>query len=396
MQSAGTRASAALFALAYLLSAFGYEFLTFVLTVRVYQLTGRAADVGVFMAVSFLPRMFSPFYGSLSDRYPRNVLFFAVCLATAMATTLLARQHTLLGLYAIWFIISVLAMAILNLRSAILTQVMSVRYRHQANGLVLIFLNVARLAAPVVGGITAMAWSPAGVLTLCAGIYLCAAAAGLAMRLPDVRSKTAASGVLSHLHEGVSMIWRNPDLMALVFVSFVWRLCFGFQSGLLVVYVVQALGKGPVEFGVLTSALAAGSILGSLAGPLIGKRYPARIVMKAGMAVCFALTGLLGVISSYALAVADVVLASFALYAVAVAVHTARDQVIPADCRGRILGCNTLISAVPALISMLVGGWLADVIGIRAVFAGGGMLALAGLVAFALSPLARRPAMTTP
>jgi len=393
MNTTVVRANLALFALAYLLSAFGYEFLTFVLTLRVYQLTGRAGDVGVFMAVSFLPRVFSPFYGSLTDRHRRNVLFFVVCLFTAALTLLLARQETPAALYAVWFAVSVLAMVILNLRSAVLTQVMSERYRPHVNALVLAFLNAARLAAPVIGGIAAALWSAAGVLSLCAAIYICAAAAGLFLRLADVRRPAAAmSGIVADIGRGMTAIWRNGDLMALVWVAVVWRLCFGFHSGLLVVYVVEVLGKDGIAFGILTSAMAAGSILGCIVGPLVGRRFAPSAVMRTGMTANFVLTGMLGMIASYPLAVACVVAANAALYAVAVAVHTARDRVIPADCRGRIIGCNTLISAIPALVSMLAGGWLADVIGIRMLFVGAGVAAVAGMAAFTQSPLARRPA----
>jgi MFS family permease len=393
MNTAVVRANMTSFALAYLLSAFGYEFLAFVLTVRVYELTGRAADVGVFMAVSFLPRVFSPFYGSLTDRYRRNRLFCSACLATALLTPLLAGQATPAGLYAVWFAVSVLAMIVLNLRSTVLTQVMSERYRPHVNGLVLVFLNAARLAAPVIGGMAAALWSSSGVLSLCAVVYLGAAAAALSLRLDDVRRPTAAlAGIVADLGRGIRAIWRDGDLMALVWVSCIWRLCFGFQNGLLVVYVVQGLGKDSIAFGIMTSAMAAGSILGCILGPVIGRRIAPNAVMKAGMAANFVLTGALGAITSYPLAVVCVVAANAALYSVAVAVHVARDRVIPADCRGRILGCNTLISAIPALMSMLAGGWLADVIGIRMLFAGAGVLALMGLTGFTLSPLARRPA----
>lgn len=392
MTTGFSRANVTLFAFAYLLSAFGYEFLTFVLTVRIYRLTGHAAAVGVFMAVSFLPRVLSPFYGSLTDRYRRNVLFCVVCLAMAALMPLLARQQTVTGLYAVWFAVSVLAMIILNLRSAVLTQVMSERYRSHINGLVLAFLNAARLAAPVVGGIAAALWSPAGALSLCAAVYIGAAAAGLSLRLADVRRATALSGVIAGIGRGMAGIWRNADLKTITLVSLIWRLCFGFQAGLLVVYVVQGLGQDSIAFGILTSAMAAGSIVGCILGSFLGHQFAPNPVMKIGMGTNFVLTGALGVIASYPLAVACAVAANAALYTAAVAVHVARDRVIPADCRGRILGCNTLIAAVPGLVSMLVGGWLADVIGIRMLFAGAGVVAMGGLIAFMLSPLAHRPA----
>lgn len=381
MKPADRRANVALFAAAYFLSAFGYEFLTFMLTVRVYDLTGRAANIGILMAVSFLPRLASPFYGALADGFPRNRLFCAACLAIAVAVPFVAWQNTLAGVYAGWFAVSVLAMIVMNLRTSILTQVLPERNFRHANGAVLAVLNVTRLAAPVVGGIAATQGPFSVVLILSDGVYVCAAAAALSIRLPYVRNAPFAfRDVFSLLREGTVLIRRNAELATLMTVAVVWRLGFGFQNGLLVVYVVKALGRGSLEFGVLTAAMAAGSILGGLAGPLVCARFSAVSIMKTGMIVYFVLTGGLGLISSYPAALADVIAANFALYVVAVAVHSARDRLIPAECRGRVIGSNTLISAVPALVSMLLGGWLADVFGVRAVFAAGGFLAVAGVV----------------
>ena len=48
------------FCLAFLLSAFGYEFLFFIMTIRVYGLTNKAMQVGIFAALTFFPKIFSP------------------------------------------------------------------------------------------------------------------------------------------------------------------------------------------------------------------------------------------------------------------------------------------------------------------------------------------------
>lgn len=382
------------FTTAHLLSAFGYEFLTFVMTVHVYELTRQAVDVGIFMALSFVPRLLSPFYGSLTDRYPRRFLFFAACLTTAVSVAMLARQTTLAGLYVGWFAVSILAMIILNLRTAIMTQVMPEGNFLRGNAVMLVSLNLARLVAPTVGGVVATWWSAAGVLSLAAGVYGAAALAGLATRLPHRPSDRAAlAGVFAHLREGVTLIWTKADLALLGRIAFVWRLCLGFQGALLVVYVAQCLGKGPLEFGVLTTALALGSVVGSAVGPTLTRLFAARTVLVAGISLHFVLIGGLGLTSDYSVALADAVAANLALYAAAVAVHSVRDTATPMNFRGRVYGSITAITAPPALVSMLLGGWLADVIGVRAVFVGGAALALATcLVVLVLSPAIRRSA----
>jgi hypothetical protein len=48
------------FCFAFLLSAFGYEFLFFIMTIRIYSLTHKAMQVGIFAALTFFPKLFSP------------------------------------------------------------------------------------------------------------------------------------------------------------------------------------------------------------------------------------------------------------------------------------------------------------------------------------------------
>src|SRR5512139_273453 len=71
-EASSTPRDVVVFCLMLLLSAFGYEFLFLVLTVHVYDLTREAFSVGVFAAITFLPKVFSPVYGVLVDRFDRK------------------------------------------------------------------------------------------------------------------------------------------------------------------------------------------------------------------------------------------------------------------------------------------------------------------------------------
>jgi MFS transporter, DHA3 family, macrolide efflux protein len=396
--SAARPVDVAAFASAHLLSAFGYEFLTFVMTVRVYELTGRAVDVGIFTALAFVPRLLSSFYGMLTDRYPRRLLFVATCVATAMTVVVLGRQTGVATLYACWFVVSILAMIVMNVRTAIMTGLMPSGQYSRGNALMLVSLNAARLLAPIAGGVAAVRWSAADVLSIAAGAYALAAIAGIATRMPShAPDSTASTGIFARWQQGLSLIWQNVDLRLLGGIVVIWRLCLGFQGAMLLVYVVRGLGCGAVEFGVMTAALAVGSIMGSLVGPALTRLVAARVILTLGIGLHFILIGTLGLIDDFAVAIIDGAAANLVLYAATVAVHSVRDTVTPAGYRGRVYGVITTITAPPALVSMLIGGWLADVIGVRALFIGGGSMALAMMMlAFALSPSARASMRQTP
>jgi MFS family permease len=390
-------AAIASFSAAHLASAFGYEFLTFVMTVRIYEMTGQAMDVGIFVALSFVPRLLSPLYGSLTDRFSRKFLFCLTALTLAGAVMMLGRQTGLAAVYAIWFVIAILAMIILNVRNAIMMDVMTDGRYSRGNAVMLVSLNAARLVAPVAGGVIAARWSATAVLSVAACAYGVAAAMAFATRLPErTPGAPARSGLWSDWRQGLVVIWHTAELRLLAAVVVIWRLCLGFQASVLVVYVAQGFGRGAFEFGVMTAASAIGSILGSVAGPALTRMAGIRTIMIAGVGLHFILVGVLGVIDDFALAVFDLGAANLLLYAAAVAVHCVRDTVTPDGCRGRVYGCITAITAAPALLSMLAGGWLADIVGVRALFIGGAAAALAlSSVMFALaSPT--RTAVTTP
>ena len=63
-----------LFFSAFLLSAFGYEFIYFVMTVHIYDLTRSALNVGIFTALTFIPKLFSSVMGGIVDVYPQAIL----------------------------------------------------------------------------------------------------------------------------------------------------------------------------------------------------------------------------------------------------------------------------------------------------------------------------------
>ena len=140
------------FCLAFLLSAFGYEFLFFIMTIRVYGLTNKAMQVGIFAALTFFPKIFSLYYYVVVDRFdPRNVLAFDA-LAIFALTIAIGSMNDIVAIYVLWTILSVFVMCLSNARTVLMTQVFSRGDIVRGNSLVLSFLNVARLLTPLAAG----------------------------------------------------------------------------------------------------------------------------------------------------------------------------------------------------------------------------------------------------
>jgi len=374
---------AAKFSLAYVLSAFGYEFMVFVMTVYVYDLTGSALNVGAFTAMTFLPRILSPYYGSLADRYPRERVFFVAAMGVAACIVLIGAARTIAWTYAVWLVVSLLAMIIMNVRTAIMTELLPKNDYLHGNSIMLVSLNVAKLVAPMVGGVVAARGNVMRVLQFTCAVYVVAACLGLATRLAPVAPGTArsAGAVFAHLREGARYLLSNRDLRYLGAVAFLWRLCLSMQAALFIVYVKGFLGQGSAGYGIFMTVVGVGSLLGSALGPRLALRFHRRKLIFWGLVGHYTSFAFLGATRDFT-AVLLLAAVSFTLfYATVVSIHSVRDLATPLEYRGRVYGCITAILTPAAISSILVGSYLASVVGVEKVMIGGGMLAVAGVAA---------------
>ncbi len=369
--------------LAYLLSAFGFEFLVFVLTVHVYELTGSAWNVGVFTALTFVPRLFSPYYGSLVDRYPRGRLFFGATLTTALGTQLIVAAQSIALTYVVWFVLSLLAMIIMNVRTAIVTEVIPGQNHLRGNSIMLMSLNAAKLLAPLLGGVVTLRWSAARAMDLTAAIYVTAALLGVTTKLAPVSARAArsAAAVLIHLREGARYLLSNRDLRYLGTVALLWRLSLALQAPLFVVYVKESLGRGSAGYGMFMTTIGIGSLVGSALGPRLAVLRDPRKIVLWGLAAHYVSFALLGLTRSFAVALAVAAAGYLVFYATVVSIHSLRDRATPVAYRGRVYGCITGVLTPAALASILAGSSLASAVGVQNVLTGGGLLGLASLIA---------------
>jgi MFS family permease len=388
-----------IFGLAYLLSAFGYEFMVFVMTVHIYDLTGNAMNVGLFTALTFLPRLFSPYYGSLSDRYPRGRIFSVAAMGIALGIFLVAGSSGIAWTYTIWFFISVLLMTIMNVRPAIMTEILPKDNYLHGNAIMLISLNAARLAAPMIGGVVALKWNIALLLHLTAVVYVAAALLGIATRLapPTKSASRSTDTVFAHMREGARYLLADRDLRYLGTVAFLWRLCLSCQLPLFVVYVKQFLGRGSDGYGIFMTMAGLGSVLGSALGPRLAAMFDRRKLILWGLFAHYLSFACLGITRSFDASLVLVTISFAFFYATIVSTHSLRDQATPIEYRGRVYGFIVGILTPAALVSFLAGSYLAGVIGVEKVLIGAGGLALLSLAALQMkqgSPVPA-PSITT-
>lgn len=367
-----------------LLSAFGYEFVFFVMTVHVYGLSSNAFAIGVFTTLTFVPRLFSSILGAMADRFGRATCLSLSALAVAILLFMMSQTAEIDEIYALWFAASFFLTFIVNARSALMAEILLREHYASGNALSLTLLNAAKLLGPLSGGFLSMIVDTPLLLRFASVVYLLTTLVAFGIGSPgkgghELRDVDEGRELHHTLGRGFAFMRASPAFRQMVAIGFFWRLFLGLQISLFVVYAKEALACDNGQYGVFAALIGVGSIAGSLVGPFVSRRMRPSRMIAVGLSVHYGSFILLGLCNDY-LAALEIVFASYLVfYATIVGMHSVRDRMTPAAIRGGAYGTVTAMLTPPAIISMIVGSYLANRFGVAAVLAGAGLLALLSL-----------------
>jgi MFS family permease len=190
-----------------------------------------------------------------------------------------------------------------------------------------------------------------------AGVLITSAMLMAAIR-PTPVPRAAAQAFWPALREGLGWLWANPPLRRLAMVLGAYNFLYQVVWSVMVLFAQDALGLGPVAYGLLLSALASGGLAGGLAAPWILARLGVR-------------RGLLLSVAGFCLSTAVLIftrdpwLAGLALFGDAftsmtwnVATVSYRQRHIPAPLLGRVNSVYRWLGSGPRPYGSLLGGAL--------------------------------------
>jgi MFS family permease len=222
-----------------------------------------------------------------------------------------------------------------------------------------------------------------------------AAAAALVANLRSPTPATtseppATSSVRADLVEGARWLWRHRLLRTLALSMGVGNVMFCAAFATFVLYAAQRLGLSGTGYGLLLTASALGGLLGTIAAPRLRARLGAPVLLRAGLVV--------EALTHAALAVvrvpwaAAIILVLFGIHTMVwgVIVTTTRQQQVPDRLRGRVAGAYALFDLGGAAVGSLLGGLLAQTLGVTAPFWIAAAV-MAGVAAAAWRPLREQP-----
>ena len=213
------------------------------------------------------------------------------------------------------------------------------------------------------------------------------------LRAGEAPRPVTAAPIWAQAGEAVGQLAHDRLLRALAVAQTLAALSAGATSALLVVLASRRLHTSGGGYGLLLGAIA----VGAFTGPLLLARLPALGRRPAVVFAAFGLRGLVDLVLATVTAL-PAALAALVGYGIGtstgnVAFSTVIQSHVPDRLRGRVFSAFDLIWQSMRLVSLLLGGLLADVAGIRAVYyLGGGLLAAAALAGLTLAGAAANPA----
>ena len=235
------------------------------------QLTHHSAsDVGLVMALQFGPQVLMlPWSGFAADHFDRRKLL----LATQTTMGLLALGLGLLtisGVVRLWhvdlfaFLLGCAAAFDAPARQTFVAELAGEADLSNAVALNSTSFNAARLIGPAVAGVL-IAVVGSGWVFLINALSFAAVLGSLSLlRVGELHPSKRAERTRGSLVEGFRYVWRRPDLKAVLLMLFLFG-TFGLNFPIfLSTMSVSVFHAGASQYGLLTSTMAVGSVLGAL------------------------------------------------------------------------------------------------------------------------------------
>ena len=236
----------------------------------VYQRTGSPLLSAVTFAISYLPWLLGgPLLSTLADRFPRHRVLIATDAARALLVAGMAVPGTPLPLLlGLLLVVAVCGPPFESARSALMADVLDGDRYALATSLTNVGSQVAQVLGFVLGGTLVAVLTPSATLLLDAGTFAVSAVwlwARLQRRpAPDDGGDTEGPrSMWRDAAEGLRLIGRTPRLLAIIAVTWVGMLFTNAPEGI-AAPLVEQLGQGPAQVGILLGANPAGVTVGGL------------------------------------------------------------------------------------------------------------------------------------
>jgi MFS family permease len=338
--------------------------------------------LGMVTALQFVPVMVLTLWsGRLADRYDKRKLLIVANAAFAVFAIAFAVLVTA-GVVRLWHVfVFALLLGIANavetpVRQAFVSELVELRLLPNALALSAATFNTARISGPALAGVLLAVLSTPGVFLISTALAVAPVLTYLRMRTADLHRTERKTRGDARVIDGLRYVGKRHDLLLpICLMAVIGMIGFNFPVTLAALAKID-FNAGPSSFGLLTTALAIGSLGGALAGtrrrtrPGVHKVIGAALLfgvfeVAVGFAPTFAVAALLLVPTGF-----------FSIYLAQGANHRVQMGVDP-EYRGRVMALYVLVFLGTTPIGASLAGWWGEHFGVPS------SIWAAGLVSFA-------------
>jgi MFS family permease len=185
----------------------------------------------------------------------------------------------------------------------------------------------------------------------------------------DVRTvRPDRPGVRSEMLEGIRWLIGHPPMRTLALTIFTFNVTFGAAWSVLVLYAGDRLGMNEVGFGLLTTAVAVGGLVGTFSYGRLERRFALGDIMRVGLLIETGTHLVLALTTSAGVALATLVVFGAHGSVWGTTSTVVRQRAVPDELLGRVGGVYRVAIMGGLAIGAPIGGLLAQAFGITAPF----------------------------
>ena len=346
----------------------------------------NATAVGMVMALQFgPPLLLLPLTGLAADHLDRRKLLLftqgaAGLLALGLGLVTLAGVVQLWQVYGFALLLGCVTAFDAPARQAFVSDLVSDDDLANAVALNSASFNAARMVGPAAAGLLIAAVGEGWLFLLNAASYVPVLVALWLLRVHELHREARPASARGSLAAGFRYVWQRPDLMA-VLVMLLLLGTFGFNFAIFISTMSVTVFHGNArQYGLLTSAMAAGTMCGAL---LSARRpFPGMVLMgssAAAFGVALALAAVMPAPLLFALLLFFVGLAALTFMT---ASNSMMQLTTERAMRGRVMALRIAVVMGGTPVGAPLVGWVVDRFGARWALAVG---ALSGFAAAAVA-----------
>lgn len=366
--------------LAQFVSIFG-DFLALfgIISLITFRLHGNAVQVTAVTIAYVLPlAVIGPIAGVFVDHWNVKRVMVASDITRGLLILLLVFVTDVTQICVIFAIISTVSSFFAPAQSVTIRTIVPHEGLLAANAMITQAFYLVRLLSPFVAG-ALIAWLGEKLcfyLDTASFVFSAGMISSLAILRPRVHTEKTLASLSEDFLEGNRFIFTHTGLSFVFLAMGVAMFVLSSFSPLISIYIRDSLSAGPFIFGLISSMVGIGLIVGAQVLGRIHHRNTRTNIVLGGLLSLGIGAALLGAFQNIPMAAASTFMMGFAISFVLIPAQTLSQQETPPALMGRVSSTFMSLISFAQVLGLLLSGYLAERMGIRPLF-----LACAGALA---------------